>query len=158
MWVPAAQTKQILADFFDVARKIMRMNIPPEALLNQLSVAAEGLLYPSETDAPLIPFAWETMRDFSIDKLLIATRHDRNTPVDGMEANDFFEPVTRREEWFDDSEIATAKRFEHLYDTLDDLLEEISVYRVGLVNINVYVIGRAAAGYFAGISTKVVET
>jgi hypothetical protein len=75
-----------------------------------------------------------------------------------MEANDFFEPVTRREEWFDDSEIATAKRFEHLYDTLDDLLEEISVYRVGLVNINVYVIGRAAAGYFAGISTKVVET
>lgn len=134
------------------------MKVPPDALLKQLAAAAEGLLYPSETDAPFLPFAWETMRDFSVDKLLLATRHDRNTPVEGMELGEFFKPLVRREEWFDDAERSTAHRFENLRDTLDDLLSEISVYRVGTVNIDIYVIGKTDDGYFAGVSTKAVET
>jgi hypothetical protein len=134
------------------------MKVSPEVLLNQLSTVATGLLYPSETDAPFVPFAWETMRDFSIDKLLLATRHDRNTPVDGMELDDFFAPVEHIEEWFDDSERETAHRFATLNDTLEDLLTDISVYRIGTVNIDVYVIGKTADGYFAGVSTKLVET
>ncbi len=134
------------------------MKVSPEVLLNQLGTAANGLLYPSETDAPFIPFAWETMRDFSVDKLLLATRHSRDTPVDGMEPDDFFAPVEHVEEWFDDSERATAERFAALHDTLEDLLTDISVYRVGTVDIDVYVIGKTADGYFAGVSTKLVET
>jgi hypothetical protein len=45
-----------------------------------------------------------------------------------------------------------------LHDTLENLLKDISVYRVGTVNIDVYVIGKTADGYFAGVSTKLVET
>lgn len=134
------------------------MKLPPEALLRRLSAAADGLLYPSETDAPFVPFAWETMRDFSIDKLLLATRHNRNTPVDGMELDDFFAPVEHVEEWFDDNERETAERFALLHDTLDEVLTDVSVYRVGTVDISVYIIGKTADGYFAGVSTKIVET
>jgi hypothetical protein len=134
------------------------MKVPPDALLKQLAAAAEGLLYPSETDAPFLPFAWETMRDFSVEKLLFATRHDRNTPVEGTEFHDFFKPLVRIEEWFDDAESATALSFENLRDTLSDLLGELSVYRIGTVNIDIYVIGKTDDGYFAGVSTKAVET
>lgn len=134
------------------------MTLPPDALLSQLRSAAHGLQYPSETDAPFVPFAWQTMRDFSIDKLLIATRHDRNTPVDGTEPEDFFAPLTRVEEWFDDSEREIAEQFQHLFDTLKDYLHELSVYRVGTVNMDIYIIGKTDDGYYAGVSTKAVET
>ncbi|MCS6807648.1 MAG: nuclease A inhibitor family protein [Bacteroidota bacterium] len=134
------------------------MRLSPNELLEHLRLASEDLLYPSETDAPFVPFAWQAMRDFSIDKLLIATRHDRNTPVEGTELEDFFAPLTRIHEWFDDSERATAERFQNLVETLRAYLSDIAVYRIGTVDIDIYIIGKTADGYFAGLSTKAVET
>ena len=136
------------------------MRVSPEELIRQPHEAAKGLLYPSETDAALEPFAWQNINDatFSIDKLLLATRHKINTPVDGLELADFFAPVSRIEEWMDDSEKHTAERFQDLKETLEDLLSDISVYRVGEVNVDVYIVGKTDGGYYAGISTKLVET
>ena len=136
------------------------MRVPPETLLQQLQNAAKGLMYPSETDAALEAFTWQSIKDstFSIDKLLLATRHKLNTPVDGLELADFFAPVSRVEEWMDDSEKLTAERFQDLRETLEHLLADISVYRVGEVNVDVYVVGRTEDGYYAGVSTKLVET
>lgn len=136
------------------------MRVPPDALLKQLQDAARGLLYPSETDAALEPFTWQNIKDdfFSIEKLLLVTRHKPNTPVDGLELADFFAPVNRIEEWMDEGERQTAERFKDLESALEDLLTDISVYRIGEVNVDVYIVGRTADGYYAGISTKLVET
>lgn len=136
------------------------MHVPPEALMRQLQEAAHDLLYPSETDAPLEPFAWQNIKDssFSTEKLLLATRHKRDIPVEGLELAEFFAPVTRVEEWMDDSEKLTSERFQALRETLEGLLTDISVYRVGVVNVDVYIVGRTEDGYYAGISTKLVET
>jgi hypothetical protein len=136
------------------------MHVPPEALLKQLRDAAQGLLYPSETDAVLEPFAWQNIKDdfFSIEKLLLVTRHKKDTPVEGLELDDFFAPVSRTEEWMDDSERETAQRFQNMKETLEDLLTDISVYRVGEINVDVYIVGRTDDGYYAGVSTKLVET
>ncbi|TAE34136.1 MAG: nuclease [Candidatus Kapaibacterium sp.] len=136
------------------------MRILPEALLSELYDATEGLFYPSETDAALEPFLWQNIRDtsFSIEKLLLVTRHRKDTPVDGLELADFFAPVIHEEEWMDDSERETAKRFRELQETLEKLLANISVYRVGEVNIDVYIVGKTDDGYYAGVSTHLVET
>lgn len=136
------------------------MRVPPEALLKQLHEAAHGLLYPSETDAPFEAFAWQNIKDdfFSIEKLLLVTRHKRDTPVEGLELEEFFAPQSRIEEWMDDTERTTAERFQNLHDTLQHLLSDISVYRVGVVNVDVYIVGKTDDGYYAGVSTKIVET
>jgi hypothetical protein len=135
------------------------MHVPPEALLRQLGEVSEGLLYPSETDAPFTPFAWETMRDFTPEKLLLATRHSLSTRVETCDVADFFEPLTREEEWFDSLERQTAKRFANLYDALQRLLSDIQVYRLGdASDMDVYIIGKTDDGYYAGVSTRIVET
>jgi Nuclease A inhibitor-like protein len=136
------------------------MQVPPDSLMRQLKEATKGLFYPSETDAVLEPFTWQNVKDatFSIDKLLLATRHKLDTPVDGLELADFFAPVNHIEEWMDDSEKVIAERFQDLQETLENLLSDISVYRVGEVNVDVYVVGRTDDGYYAGVSTKLVET
>jgi hypothetical protein len=78
--------------------------------------------------------------------------------VEGLELDDFFAPVSRTEEWMDDSERETAQRFQNMKETLEDLLTDISVYRVGEINVDVYIVGRTDDGYYAGVSTKLVET
>ncbi len=136
------------------------MRLLPEALLEQLHEATADLLYPSETDAHFEPFLWQNIKDssFSIEKLLLVTRHRKDTPVDGLELTEFFAPVVQEEEWMDDSERETVARFRALQETLENLLADISVYRVGVVKVDVYIVGKTDDGYYAGVSTRLVET
>jgi transcription termination factor NusB len=145
-------------DYYVLLHKLYAMNLSPEDLQQQLAEAAKELLYPSETDAPFVPFAWQNMHEITTEKLMLATRHKVDTPVEGMELDDFFAPVTRVEEWLDDRERATALRFQELKETLQNYLTDISVYRVGIVNVDVYIVGMAEGGYVAGVATKLVET
>ncbi|MDQ3743999.1 MAG: nuclease A inhibitor family protein [Acidobacteriota bacterium] len=41
---------------------------------------------------------------------------------------------------------------------LEENLTDLKAYRVGLINIPVYVVGRSASGNWLGVSTRVVET
>ncbi len=50
------------------------------------------------------------------------------------------------------------KKFQTLVQTLKDNLNEIKVYRIGAIDIDVYIIGKTQSGDLAGLSTKVVET
>jgi hypothetical protein len=42
--------------------------------------------------------------------------------------------------------------------TLHDNLSDLKVYRLGTIDIDVYLVGRANEGNYAGLYTKVVET
>ncbi len=50
------------------------------------------------------------------------------------------------------------RRFLALQKVLETNLHDIKVYKVGTINIDVYVVGQAADGTYEGIHTKVVET
>jgi hypothetical protein len=41
---------------------------------------------------------------------------------------------------------------------LEENLADLKVFRVGVVNIPVYIAGRSASGNWLGVSTRVVET
>jgi hypothetical protein len=45
-----------------------------------------------------------------------------------------------------------------LFAVLADRLTGVSAFKVGEVNIDVYIVGRAADGQVAGVKTQVVET
>lgn len=129
-----------------------------KALQVQLLEATDGLLYPSETDAVFTFIYWQSLRDLTKEKLLLVTRNKVGTPIEETTLDRFFEGVTREEEWMDDGEHEHVKRFQNLKIVIQDLLSEVKVFRLGAMDIDVYVVGKTLSGVCAGVATKVVET
>ncbi len=92
------------------------------------------------------------------EKLLLVTRNKVGTPIEETTLDRFFEGVTREEEWMDDGEHEHVKRFQNLKIVIQDLLSEVKVFRLGAMDIDVYVVGKTLSGVCAGVATKVVET
>ncbi len=61
-------------------------------------------------------------------------------------------------EWKPEQERAIARRFQALLRLLKENLDDLKVYRVGTINIAVYIVGRTVTGNWVGLSTRVVET
>jgi hypothetical protein len=83
--------------------------------------------------------------------------HPDNSPVETVELDYLFQNVAQEKEWHDEVQKVNVSRFQNLVSTLDNNLSNIKVYRVGTINLDVYIVGRAGSD-LAGLSTKVVET
>jgi len=128
-----------------------------EQLLEELREATRGLLFMSESDYPLEVFKWTTgepTREF-LRKL---AGKDSSSEVETQGAREFFRASASEPDWKGESELATARKFQTLLRLLETALTDLRVYRVGSIDINVYVAGRAPSGYWLGVSTRVVET
>lgn len=128
-----------------------------EKLIEELTEAARGLVFMSESDYPLEVFKWggaEPTHEF----LRGLARADSSAPVETRGARDFFRAAVSEPEWKGEDELAVARKFQTLLRLLETSLADLKVYRVGAVDIKVYVAGRAPSGNFLGVSTRVVET
>jgi len=129
-----------------------------EQLLRELEAAAEGLLLMSESDHPLEAFRWEAFVEVTPEFLRGLTGHDARAPVEGRSAEEFFRAATSEPGWKGESELATARRFQALLRLLEENLKGLTVYRVGEIDMPVYVVGRGPEGGWIGLRTRVVET
>ena len=134
-------------------------------LIDQLKSASEGLLFMSESDYPFEVFSWEssnptslTRENLTTQKVLELTGHPQDTPVEVVTVNDFFRVATTEQDWYGEEELATLKKYHKLVETLNNNLSDLKVYRIGKIEIDVYVIGQTSTGDYAVLSTKVVET
>ena len=133
-----------------------------DALLKQLQQEAKGLVYTSESDAPIQAFVWPKA-DFGAATLTPeAVQHYKKLSV-GQKATEaklteFFAPMTTAQSWYGDEEKATLQQFQKLVQTLQVNLTDLHVYIYGDTKKDVYVVGKTASGDFAGVHTKVVET
>ena len=133
-----------------------------DALLKQLQQEAKGLLYTSESDAPIQPFVW-TKAEVGADTLTPdVVRHWKKLPTGQKAAEtkfaDFFAPMTTSQSWYGDEEKATMQKFQQLVKTLQANLTDLRVYTFGDAKQEVYVVGKTASGDFAGVHTQAVET
>ncbi len=129
-----------------------------EQLLTELTQAAAGLLFMSETDAPFTPVQWPGDAELTPAGLCRLTGHDATTPVETVRLEDFFRAAASEPEWKHAEQLTTARRYQALLQWLGTNLADVRVYRVGQVNIDVYIMGRSANGAWLGLSTRVVET
>lgn len=130
------------------------------SLKQVLLQAADGLLYPSETDAPFEYFEW-TFSDSQplTDKVVRTyTRKSRTASIRSQSLDSFFEPVTTLRDWYQEQEIAEMQRFKELKEKLQQTLTDIQVYKVGKTTIDAFIVGKTPTGKWAGLCTKVVET
>jgi len=124
----------------------------------RIAAACDGLIYISETDAPVQPVA-ASKPDADLLALL---REDagmsRDARPEQISVDRFFNPLIRIEDWYGKREMERAERFKVLAELLGSELSDLRAYRVGEINVAYYVMGRDAAGRLVGIKTAAVET
>jgi Nuclease A inhibitor-like protein len=117
----------------------------PDPVFTTLTQATEGLLYPSEYDEPLEPFVWEPA-DNTLSEVRRLSGHPAQERCETLPADAFFD------------ELAEVEGFAALYQTLQETLTDLKVYRCGAANLTLYVVGRDRQGRLAGFKTRAVET
>jgi hypothetical protein len=116
-----------------------------DQVLTALQKATRGLLYPSETDAPIEPFVWEAAKNTAATVRRLAGQPAGAKPK-ALSLDDFFVDLTEEEP------------FARLRQTLEDNLKDVRVYRFGTTDATYYVVGTDADGRLAGVKTEATET
>ena len=119
----------------------------------RIETACEGLIYISETDAPIVPFFESGVVSASQLGRKEGLSETAVEPFIG-----FFQRLTEERDWYGEKEKTIAKRFFELQKLLEENLCDLRVVRIGRVQIDIYVMGTDAEGNTLGFQTKAVET
>src|SRR5215210_9289213 len=128
-----------------------------EHIIEELRETTRDLTFMSESDYPFEAFNWgpaEPTHEF----LRGLTGEASDVPVETKTAADFFRVAASEADWKNAEQLAAARKFQSLLRLLEQNLKDLKVFRVGSINIPVYVAGRGASGDWLGVSTRVVET
>ncbi|MEX0270469.1 nuclease A inhibitor family protein [Leptolyngbyaceae cyanobacterium UHCC 1019] len=144
---------------FDCLVHPMLMNDKTSNLIAALQALTQDLLWMSETDAPFEIIQWQNQSvQLTNEQLLKLTGHSLKTPIEILDLDNFFSAATIEQDWFGDEEKATAKRYQELASVLKQHLNQLKVYRVGAINIDIYIVGETESGEIIGLATEAVET
>lgn len=121
----------------------------------KLEGAASGLLMMSESD---YPFTWFDTGEHELSEALLLKLADQpaGTPVEKTDIDHLLRNMTNLSSGAVNEE--TAKKFIHLQQLLKAELTDLTVYRVGEVQIEVLITGLTQEGKIAGMRTKLIET
>jgi hypothetical protein len=126
-------------------------------IIDLLTKATADLLWSSESDYPFEIVTWP--QDTAISPTALFSKlPDPNSPIETMSITDLFEPVLTIEDWYEDAELAQVNRYTDLLHAIESNLVDPQVFRVGEVEIAIYIIGKTADGDVVGLKTYVVET
>lgn len=120
----------------------------------------ENLLYPSESDEPILfthcYLKQETpLTGSQIEEWLMLPP---SVFVEEIPEEEFWKPVTTVEEWYEEDEKIRTETFCKLQQVIEQHLSVRQVFRVGNSEIDVYLLGRTTEGDRAALKTKVIET
>lgn len=127
-------------------------------LLASLDTAIADLRWMSESDYPFEVIHWAVSPPLTAAKLLELTHHDPSTPVETMDVASFFEVATTVQDWYGVAEQQATNQYQALVELLQQTLQQIQVYRVGEITVDIYILGETSQGEIAGVATKAVET
>jgi hypothetical protein len=126
-------------------------------IIDRLKQATADLLWVSESDYPFEVITWERgveMTPTALFKELTVT----DLAIKTMTLTDFFAPVLTIEDWYEEEELATVDRYTDLVRSIESNLTKVQVFRLGEIEIAVYIIGKTPDGDLVGLKTQVVET
>jgi histidine triad (HIT) family protein len=120
-----------------------------DAVLDALSAASQGLMFPSESEAPLEPFAWAGTDKLTTAQVVKLAGAEAGTAVEQGTLADLLRTVPREDQ----------PQFQALKKVLAEQLSGVQVYKVGdEAEKQVYIVGKTSDGRWAGLKTTVVET
>ena len=126
-------------------------------IIDRLKQATTDLLWTSESDYPFEVNTWNQGTEIT-PAALFKDLTPTDKPIESITLDDFFAPALRTEDWYDEKELANVDRYQQLVSTIETNLSEVRVFRIGEIEIEVYIVGKAADGDLVGLKTQVVET
>lgn len=129
-----------------------------ETLIDEIRSSAAGLFYISESDNPLEVFSGGRADTVNYKEILKQTGKDEREPIEEIPFDDFFDRLTEIKGWYGENEKANAHRYAALRDLLRSNLKDLKVFRVGKIQIEIYVVGVTEKQILTGIKTKSIET
>ena len=133
-------------------------NSPSKGLAEQIKKAAENLSYSSETDAEISAFVGSTAAAVDKNEILRQTSAAADSAVEEKDFTEFFARLTAIQDWYGDEEKETVRKFIRLKEVLENNIRDLKVFRIGKIELDIYVVGLDAENTFLGIKTKAVET
>jgi hypothetical protein len=124
-----------------------------------IQTATSGLLYTSETDSPFELVHWKK-RDtiLSSADLLGFIGQSSGLPVENVGLGEFFHDLIEDRDWHNAEAKNTVRKYRHLLTVLKEHLSDLKVFKVGEVEIDIYIVGQTPEGDWAGVMTTAVET
>ncbi len=138
--------------------KELPQNLSQDLLFEEIKEASEGLYYISETDAGILPFVGRKADEVSKEEILNQTDSSASANVEERDFEEFFERMTKIQNWFSEEETANARKFAELKYLLKRNLRNLKVFKVGEIEIDIYFVGLDEKNILKGIKTKAVET
>lgn len=129
-----------------------------EALFRAIEAACEGLIYISETDAPVTAFFAGPADEVTAEIILQRTGAETRRPASEIGFDRFFGRLTTVKDWHGDVERARAKKFLELQKLLEENLHQRKVFRIGNIRVSIFAVGLDKFGCLTGVTTEAVET
>lgn len=145
----------------DKKRKITKSNkliSEKNDLIENIKKAVENLTFMSETDAEIQPFAGTFAAGVTKEEILRQTRHSADETVQERNFAEFFENLTKTQDWFGEEETAAAEKFVILKNLLEKNLKDLKVFKIGRIEKEIYFVGLDSEGKLVGAKTVAVET
>ena len=145
----------------------MTTNIPVGSLENkknslkeQIEALTADLMYPSESDEKIAFFEMElsTAQKLSIADFRMFNGIKPETVITEISMDDFFKPLVKVEDWFGEEEKKWAEDSMKLKTLLSEKAKDFQIFKVGSVEIDVFVFGKVEECLWMGLKTKVIET
>ncbi len=129
-------------------------------LKEQILPLIEDLRYPSESDEAVEYFEMEytTAESISVQEFKLFNGIEPDKEVEAIALEDFFEPLTRVEDWFGEEEKKYVDNALKLQALLTEKLTDIQVLKIGAVEIDVFLFGIYEENKWIGVKTILIET
>lgn len=131
---------------------------PERRMIDAFAQVSNGLVYISETDAEVVPFIDGEADAVTKEAILKAAGLPDNTSVEEVDFDQFFARLSAVKNWHGDEETKRAGQYARLSEVLQGYLRELKVFRLGRVQIEIYIAGLDETDHLAGIRTRAVET
>jgi hypothetical protein len=97
----------------------------------------------SESDYPFETICWDGEKPITPEHLRQVSGSPPDCPIEETDLGLFFQ---------------NSAGLQNVVGFIRDNLANVKVYKVGLINIPVYIVGRSPAGNWLGLATRVVQT
>ncbi len=125
--------------------------------IEQLAELTANLYFTSETDASWTTHVLDPAQPL-LGQLTTLVARLPETEVEERTWADFANRIALVQDWMDEATKATVLRYQSLVDYVNQNLTEVKVYRLGRIEMDIFVVGLAADCTPIALATKTVET
>src|SRR5947207_11383433 len=114
-----------------------------EEIITALRDATEGLLYMSESDESFEIIDWRG-GDRCLDEpnMVELSGHQPGTPIETVPLDTFFANLITDRDWHGEQEKADVQRYRNLLKVIKQNLLDASAFRIGEIEVDIFIIGR----------------